>query len=125
MAFALADNLGYDQIYLAGHDFDAIVSWNLAVQHPERLNTPIDWISSQNHGEDGLEQVHYGSSIPFRTVASLPASVQEANVCTPFFMHKENPSCSYILTGGIFFLASCFWSQFNVLAVSSIPNART
>ena len=33
----LADTLGYDQFCLAGHDFGAMVSWNLAVQHAERL----------------------------------------------------------------------------------------
>ncbi len=33
----LADNLGYDQFYLAGHDFGAMVSWNLATQYPARL----------------------------------------------------------------------------------------
>jgi epoxide hydrolase 4 len=32
----LADALGYDRFYLAGHDFGAMVSWNLAMRHPER-----------------------------------------------------------------------------------------
>jgi pimeloyl-ACP methyl ester carboxylesterase len=33
----LADALGYDRFHLAGHDFGAMVSWNLAMHHPERL----------------------------------------------------------------------------------------
>jgi len=33
----LADGLGYERFHLAGHDFGAMVSWNLAMGHPERL----------------------------------------------------------------------------------------
>ena len=33
----LADALGYERFYLAGHDFGAIVSWNLAMRNPERI----------------------------------------------------------------------------------------
>jgi pimeloyl-ACP methyl ester carboxylesterase len=33
----LADAFGYDRFHLAGHDFGAMVSWNLARHHPERL----------------------------------------------------------------------------------------
>lgn len=33
----LADTLGYKRFHLAGHDFGAMVSWNLAMRHPERL----------------------------------------------------------------------------------------
>lgn len=33
----LADHLGVDQFYLAGHDFGGMVSWNMAVLHPERI----------------------------------------------------------------------------------------
>jgi len=33
----LADTVGCQQFYLAGHDFGAMVSWNLARRHPERL----------------------------------------------------------------------------------------
>ena len=33
----LADTLGYDRFYLAGHDFGAMVSWSLALRAPERL----------------------------------------------------------------------------------------
>lgn len=33
----LADHLGIDQFYLAGHDFGGMVSWNMAVLHPERI----------------------------------------------------------------------------------------
>lgn len=33
----LADVLGYERFYLAGHDFGAMVSWNLAMQNPERI----------------------------------------------------------------------------------------
>jgi len=33
----LADALGYERFYLAGHDFGAIVSWNLAMRSPERI----------------------------------------------------------------------------------------
>jgi pimeloyl-ACP methyl ester carboxylesterase len=34
----LADALGYDRFHLAGHDWGAMVSWSLAMSHPERLN---------------------------------------------------------------------------------------
>jgi pimeloyl-ACP methyl ester carboxylesterase len=34
----LADGFGYERFHLAGHDFGAMVSWNLARRHPERLN---------------------------------------------------------------------------------------
>jgi pimeloyl-ACP methyl ester carboxylesterase len=33
----LADALGYERFHLAGHDFGAMVSWNLAMRYPERL----------------------------------------------------------------------------------------
>jgi pimeloyl-ACP methyl ester carboxylesterase len=33
----LADLLGYDSFHLAGHDFGAMVSWNIAIRRPERL----------------------------------------------------------------------------------------
>jgi len=33
----LADGFGYERFHLAGHDFGAMVSWNLARRHPERL----------------------------------------------------------------------------------------
>jgi len=33
----LADTLGYDRFYLAGHDFGAMVSWSLALRAPERV----------------------------------------------------------------------------------------
>jgi len=35
----LADALGYESFHLAGHDFGAMVSWNLAMRHPERLKS--------------------------------------------------------------------------------------
>jgi pimeloyl-ACP methyl ester carboxylesterase len=33
----LADALGYERFHLSGHDFGAMVSWNLAMRHPGRL----------------------------------------------------------------------------------------
>ncbi len=33
----LADSLGYEKFYLAGHDFGAMVSWSLAARVPERV----------------------------------------------------------------------------------------
>ena len=33
----LADALGYDRFHLAGHDFGAMVSWNLARHYPARI----------------------------------------------------------------------------------------
>ena len=33
----IADMLGYDRFHLAGHDFGAMVAWNLAMHHPERI----------------------------------------------------------------------------------------
>jgi pimeloyl-ACP methyl ester carboxylesterase len=34
----LIDALGYDKVYLAGHDWGAAVAWMLAVWHPERFH---------------------------------------------------------------------------------------
>ncbi len=36
-SLALADALGFKQFDLAGHDFGALVSWNLVESHPERV----------------------------------------------------------------------------------------
>jgi pimeloyl-ACP methyl ester carboxylesterase len=33
----LADGLGHQRFHLAGHDFGAMVGWNLAIRYPERL----------------------------------------------------------------------------------------
>ena len=33
----LADLLEYDRFFLAGHDFGAMVGWNIAIRRPERL----------------------------------------------------------------------------------------
>ena len=33
----LADAFGIDRFHLAGHDFGAMVGWNLAMRHPQRL----------------------------------------------------------------------------------------
>ena len=33
----IADQLGYEDFYLAGHDFGAMVSWSLALRVPERI----------------------------------------------------------------------------------------
>jgi pimeloyl-ACP methyl ester carboxylesterase len=33
----LADALGHERFHLAGHDFGAMVGWNLALRHPQRL----------------------------------------------------------------------------------------
>jgi len=35
----LADGFGFDHFHLAGHDFGAMVSWNLAMRRPERLKS--------------------------------------------------------------------------------------
>lgn len=37
----LADELGYEKFYLAGHDFGAMVSWNMALQAPERIKRMV------------------------------------------------------------------------------------
>jgi len=37
----LADSFGYEHFHLAGHDFGAMVSWNLAMRHPERLKRMV------------------------------------------------------------------------------------
>ncbi len=37
----LADKLGYDKFYLAGHDFGAMVSWSLALHAPERVKRMV------------------------------------------------------------------------------------
>ncbi len=33
----LADEMGYDNFHLAGHDFGAMVSWNLTMRKPDRI----------------------------------------------------------------------------------------
>ena len=37
----LADALGFEQFYLAGHDFGAMVSWILAIRYPERIKRMV------------------------------------------------------------------------------------
>jgi epoxide hydrolase 4 len=37
----LADTLGYEKFYLAGHDFGAMVSWSLALRAPERIRRMV------------------------------------------------------------------------------------
>jgi pimeloyl-ACP methyl ester carboxylesterase len=37
----LADTLGYERFYLAGHDFGAMVCWNLALANPERIKRMV------------------------------------------------------------------------------------
>jgi len=37
----LAENLGYDQFNLAGHDFGAMVSWSLALRAPDRIKRMV------------------------------------------------------------------------------------
>ncbi len=37
----LADALGIDKFYLAGHDFGAMVSWGLALRQPERIKKMV------------------------------------------------------------------------------------
>jgi pimeloyl-ACP methyl ester carboxylesterase len=34
----LVDALGYPKVNLAGHDWGAVIAWELAIQHPERLH---------------------------------------------------------------------------------------
>jgi pimeloyl-ACP methyl ester carboxylesterase len=34
----LADTLGLDRFHLAGHDWGAMVAWNLAITNPDRIN---------------------------------------------------------------------------------------
>lgn len=33
----LIHQLGYDAVYLAGHDWGGVVAWHLAIEHPERV----------------------------------------------------------------------------------------
>jgi len=37
----LADTLGYERFYMAGHDFGAMVCWNLALANPERIKRMV------------------------------------------------------------------------------------
>ena len=37
----VADSLGYQNFHIAGHDFGAMVSWNLAMSYPERLKSLV------------------------------------------------------------------------------------
>ena len=37
----LADVFGYEQFHLAGHDFGAMVAWNLAMHHPECIKKMV------------------------------------------------------------------------------------
>src|SRR5215472_17136559 len=34
---AIIDQLGRDRVHLAGHDWGAVIAWNLALGHPDRL----------------------------------------------------------------------------------------
>ncbi|MEM7372469.1 MAG: alpha/beta hydrolase [Bacteroidota bacterium] len=35
----VADHMGFDQFHLVGHDWGAVLSWNVAMEYPERLLT--------------------------------------------------------------------------------------
>ncbi len=37
----LADSMGYEKFYLAGHDFGAMVSWSLAIREPGRVKRMV------------------------------------------------------------------------------------
>ena len=80
----LADNLGYDQFYLAGHDFGAMVSWNLAIQHPERLkrlaiaNVPYPAVM-RNYMRTHLSQMLKSWYAVFFQIPSLPERLVKVN----------------------------------------------
>ncbi|GAG97208.1 unnamed protein product [marine sediment metagenome] len=80
----LADTLGYDQFYLAGHDFGAMVSWNLAVQHPERLkrlaiaNVPYPAVM-RNYMRTHLSQMLKSWYAVFFQLPGLPERLVKVN----------------------------------------------
>ena len=80
----LADNLEYDQFNLAGHDFGAMVSWNLAVQHSERLkrlaiaNVPYPAVM-RNYMRTHLSQMLKSWYAVFFQLPGLPERLVKVN----------------------------------------------
>jgi pimeloyl-ACP methyl ester carboxylesterase len=80
----LADALGYERFNLAGHDFGAMVSWNLATHHPARLkrlaiaNVPHPKVM-QDYLRTHLSQLLKSWYAFFFQIPSLPERIIRAN----------------------------------------------
>jgi pimeloyl-ACP methyl ester carboxylesterase len=80
----LADALGYERFHLAGHDFGAIVSWHLAMRHPQRLkrlaiaNGPHPAVM-QNYLRTHLSQIVKSWYAIFFQLPGLPERVVRIN----------------------------------------------
>ncbi len=80
----LADSLGYERFNLAGHDFGAMVSWNLAIHHPawiKRLaiaNVPHPKVM-QDYLRTHLSQLLKSWYAFFFQIPSLPERIIRTN----------------------------------------------
>jgi pimeloyl-ACP methyl ester carboxylesterase len=80
----LADALGYERFHLAGHDFGAIVGWNLAIHHPARIkrlaiaNVPHPAIM-RNYIPTHPSQILKSWYAIFFLLPSLPERIIKAN----------------------------------------------
>ncbi|MGB3702321.1 MAG: alpha/beta hydrolase, partial [Anaerolineales bacterium] len=79
----LADALGYERFHLAGHDFGAMVSWNLAMHHPARIkrlaiaNVPHPTVM-QNYLPTHLSQILMSWYVFFFQLPNLPERIVKA-----------------------------------------------
>jgi len=79
----LADALGYERFHLAGHDFGAMVSWNLAMHHPARIkrlaiaNVPHPTVM-QNYLPTHLSQILKSWYAFFFQLPNLPERIVKA-----------------------------------------------
>jgi len=80
----LADGLGFDRFNLAGHDFGAMVAWNLAMDHPERIkklaiaNVPHPFVM-RNYLRSQPKQMLKSWYALFFQIPKLPEQVVKLN----------------------------------------------
>ncbi len=73
----LADTLGIDKFYLAGHDFGGLVSWSLATLYPERIKKMVvlsapHLLASVEYGKTNISQKLKSWYVLFFQLAYLP-----------------------------------------------------
>jgi len=81
----LIEVLGYERVYLAGHDWGAAVAWQVATIYPERLhklvilNVPYPTILTDYLRQGYINQLFKSWYIGFFQIPLLPESILSAN----------------------------------------------
>lgn len=81
----LMDTLGYEKVYLVGHDWGAAVAWWVATKFPERLkklvilNVPYPTLTSKAYREGNLRQLLKSWYIFFFQIPWLPETLMRFN----------------------------------------------